>query len=407
VVEAVRKIPTDVQVPRASLFNKLPIIFIVLGLGALILWGTSYSQNPSRAMFSYLYAFIVALSLGLGALIFVLIQHVTRAGWSVAVRRIPEAIISLMPVFIILFIPIALSTHDIFPWTHTDHIDEMLARKLPYLNEPFFLMRSFAYLLVWAVMGVWFYRVSVMQDQGGRFELTRTMQAVSAPGIILFGLTLTFASFDWIMSLQPHWYSTIFGVCFFAGCFLFALATITLLSMCLQKAGVLRSVITPEHYHDLGKLMFGFIIFWAYVNFSQFMLYWYANIPEEIEFYIQRMHNGWAFLSWAMPVIHFLIPFLALMSRFLKRIKLVLAINSLWIIAVHLINLYWLILPAYHDPHEAGHGPAPFNIELVDILALVGIFGLFLGSFLFVLCRHSVVPVGDPRLKESLAFENF
>ena len=403
---AVTRMPSDVQVSRSSLFNTLPLVLIILSLGLLVFWGLQYTQNPSRAMFGYLYGFIVTLSLGLGSLVFVLIQHLTRAGWSVAIRRIPEAVIALMPLFIIFFVPIALSTHDIYPWTHADHIDEMLAKKLPYLNLNFFLMRSFAYLLIWAVMGIWFYRLSVSQDHGGRFELTRVMQAVSAPGVIIFGLSLTFASFDWIMSLQPHWYSTIFGVCFFAGCLLFALAFMTLIAMCLQAGGLLLDVITPEHYHDLGKLMFGFTIFWAYVNFSQFLLYWYGNIPEEIEFYVHRMHNGWEYLSWAMPIIHFFIPFLALMSRFLKRIKIILALNALWLIGAHLVNLYWLIIPAYVDPaiHD---GPAPLHVALVDFLGLFGIFGFFFGAFLFVLSRRKVLAIGDPRLRESLAFENF
>lgn len=405
-MEAVRQLPIDVTIPRASLFNRLPLVLIILSLGVLVFWGIQYTHNPSRAMYGYLFGFIFTLSLGLGALVFVLIQHVTRAGWSVAVRRISEDVIALMPLFILLFIPIALSTHEIFPWTHADHIDEMLRRKLPYLNEKFFLMRSFGYLLVWAVMGVWFYRVSLAQDFGGRFELTRIMQAVSAPGVIIYGLSLTFASFDWIMSLQPHWYSTIFGVCFFAGCFLFALAFITLIAMCLQNAGLLKNVITSEHYHDLGKLMFAFTIFWAYVNFSQFMLYWYASIPEEIEFFTHRMHNGWEIISWAIPITNFVLPFLLLMSRSLKRIRLGLALNSLYVIAAHLLNIYWLIIPAYSDP-AIHHGPAPLHVALVDILALFGIFGLFLGAFLFVLARHKVLAVGDPRLKESLAFENF
>lgn len=406
VVEAVTAWPTDVQVPRASLLNRLSLVFIILGLLALILWGTQYQANPARAMFGYLYGFIVTLSLGLGALVFVLIQMLTRAGWSVVLRRIPETLISLLPLFIIFFIPIAFSTHELFPWTHEDHIDEMLAKKVPYLNLEFFQIRSFGYLLIWAVMGTWFYRMSRAQDVGGRFDLTRTMQAVSAPGVIIYGLSLTFAAFDWLMSLQPHWYSTIFGVYFFAGCHLFGLAFLTLMAMSLQNAGVLKQAISGEHYHDLGKLMFGFTVFWAYISFSQFMLYWYGNIPEEIEFYEHRMHNGWEILSWSMPIIHFVIPFLALMSRYLKRIKLILALNCLWIIAAHLTDLYWLIMPAYQDP-EVHHGPPPLKIELVDVLGLVGIFGIYLGAFLFVLCRHKVLPIGDPRLKESLAFENF
>lgn len=405
-METTVKLPGDIEIPKNSLINRLPVVLIALGILALIFWAVQYQQDPSRASFGYLYGFIVSLTLGLGCLGWVIIQHLTRAGWSVAVRRIPETLISMLPIFIILFIPIALNMHELFPWTHADHIDDMIEKKLPYLNEPFFIVRAFTYLLLWAGMGTWYYRVSLRQDQGHKFELTRTMQAVAAPAIIIFGLTLTFASFDWVMSLQPHWYSTIFGVYFFAGSHLFALAFITLMAMALQNAGVLKRTITDEHYHDLGKLMFGFTIFWAYIAFSQFMLYWYGNIPEEIEFYIHRMHHGWEYISYAMPIVHFFVPFLALMSRFLKRVKLMLAINALWIIGVHLLDLYWLIIPAYNDP-SVHDGPPYLQFSLVDLLSLGGIFALFLGSFLMVLGRRSVLAVGDPRLGESLAFENF
>jgi hypothetical protein len=404
-VETTIALPTDVELPKGSLLSRLPLVLIGLGVALLIFWLTQYQIEHGRSLFAFLYAFTVTLSLALGCLAFVIIQHLTRAGWSVVLRRIPETAIALLPLFIIFFIPIALSLHDIFPWTHRDHIDEILAKKLPYLNQEFFLMRSFAYLLIWAVMGVWYYRVSLFQDQGQKFSLTRTMQAVSAPGIIIFALSLTFASFDWLMSLQPHWYSTIFGVYFFAGCILFALAFITLIAMALQASGLLRRVITSEHYHDLGKLMFGFTVFWAYISFSQFMLYWYGAIPEEVEFYAHRLHHGWEYLSYAMPIIHFFIPFLVLMSRFLKRIKLMLALNACWIIFVHLIDLYWLIIPAYHDPSVL-EGPPFLKLALVDVLALFGLFSIFLGLFFFILSRRKVLALGDPRLSESLAFEN-
>lgn len=399
-------LPSGIEIPKSSLLYKLPLVFILGGLACLLYWSILYKQDPSRSMYSYLYSFIVVVSLGLGALAFVLIQHLTRAGWSVVVRRLPETIISLLPLLMILFVPIALLSHDIFPWTHADHIDAILEKKVGYLNEQFFLVRSCGYLLFWAVMGVWFYRVSVAQDLGQKFQLTKTMQAVSAPGIIVFGLTLTFASFDWVMSLSPHWYSTIFGVYFFAGSILFALSFITLMAMMLQKAGLLKGVITGEHYHDLGKLMFGFTVFWAYIAFSQFMLYWYGNVPEEIEFYAHRLHNGWEVISWALPVIHFFLPFFGLMSRALKRVKLILTVNCLWVIVVHLVDLYWLIMPNYSDA-SIGEGPAPFNISLSDVLALSGMLAIFFGCFLLVLGRQKILAVGDPRLNESFAFENF
>lgn len=395
-----------IELSNKSLLSRLPLLFVGLGLGAMIYWASLMQTEHARAMYGYLFGFIAVLSLALGCMVFILLQHITKAGWSVSIRRIAEVSISLMPLFIIFFIPIALSIHEIFPWTHAEHIDEILSKKLPYLNEKFFLARSFAYLLIWALIGVVFYRLSVAQDKGGGHEPTKTMQIISAPCIILFGLSLTFASFDWIMSLQPHWYSTIFGVYFFAGCLLFGLAFMTLISMLLQKNGYLKTSITKEHYHDLGKLMFGFTVFWAYIAFSQFMLYWYGNIPEEIEFYTHRLHHGWEIISWAMPVSHFFIPFLALMSRFLKRKKLVLAINCIWVILVHLVDLYWLIIPAYSDP-KIGSGPEHLHLSLFDVLPLLGLGFIFLGAFFFVLGRKKILAVGDPRLPESLAFENF
>lgn len=398
--------PSDVEIAKSSILYKLPLAFFGVGVGALVYWTLLSKADHGRAMFAYLFAFSVVLSLGLGSLAFVLIQHLTRAGWSVVIRRLPEAVISLMPLFIIFFIPIAIFSHDIFPWLHVEHLDEVLEKKVSYLNEAFFLMRSFGYLLVWAVMGVWFYRLSVMQDNFQKFDLTKGMQAASAPCVIIFGLSLTFASFDWFMSLQPHWYSTIFGVYYFAGALLFALAFITLMTLILQKAGLLKTAVTKEHYHDLGKLMFGFTIFWAYISFSQFMLYWYGNIPEEIEFYAHRLHHGWETISWSLAIIHFFIPFFCLMSRVLKRVKLALTLNCLWIIFVHLVDLYWLILPAYPDP-SVEHGPPHFHVDILDVLAMGGMFAVFFGAFLFILSRQKVLAVGDPRLKESLAFENF
>lgn len=396
----------SIEIPKSSLLYKLPLVFMLVGILCLVYWTTLYKADPGRSMYSYLFGFTTTLSLGLGAIAFVLLQHVTRAGWSVVLRRIPETLIALMPLFIILFVPIAILSHDIFPWTHADHIDAILEKKIGFLNEPFFLIRSFAYLLSWSIIGVWFYRVSLAQDEGGKFQLTKNMQAFSAPAIIIFGLTLTFASVDWLMSLQPHWYSTIFGVYFFAGCLLFALAFTTLMAMILQRAGFLRGVITGDHYHDLGKLMFGFTIFWAYISFSQFMLYWYGNVPEEIEFYAHRLHHGWDVISWGLPISNFFIPFFGLMSRALKRVKFVLTINCLWVIAVHLVDLYWLIIPAYNDP-AVKDGPPHLHVSLADILATVGMLSLFMGAFLFVLSRRKIVAAGDPRLPESLAFENF
>lgn len=405
-VETVVNIPSDVQVNKGSLLGKAQILFFLLGVGFLIAWATLFSAEPQRALFGYLFSFSAVLSLALGSLGFVIIQHLTRAGWSVGVRRIPETVIATFPLFILFFLPMVFGMHDIFPWTHEDHIDDILRKKLPYLNEKFFLIRSFIYLGLWVLMGIFYYRASVKQDNKPNESYSRAMVYFSAPSIILFALSLTFASFDWIMSLQPHWYSTIFGIYFFAGCFLFAIAFMTLMVLFLQRLGFLKTTITDEHYHDLGKFLFGFTIFWAYIAFSQFMLYWYGAIPEEIEFYTHRMHNGWDTLSWAIPVINFFLPFLCLMSRFLKRVKLVLAINCLWVIFAHLVDLYWLIIPTFNDA-TVEHGPTALSIKSEDVFSLLGLFFIFMAYFMFLLCKNKLTPVNDPRFIESVKFENF
>lgn len=397
----------DIHIPKTSFLHKLPLIFFFLGAICLAYFLSMFNANHIRAMYSYLFAFISVLSLCLGALIFVLIQHITKAGWSVVIRRIPEVLISILPIFIILFLPIAIYLHDIFPWTHKEHLDAILQKKVGFLNEHFFLIRSFAYLFIWGLIGVWYYRLSVAQDGGKNARYSSIMNSLSAPLIIIFALSVTFASFDWVMSLNPHWYSTIFGIYFFAGCLLFALSFITLTIMILQTQGLLKNIVTYEHYHDLGKLMFGFTVFWSYIAFSQFMLYWYGNIPEEIEFYIHRLKNGWEIVSWAMPLTHFLIPFLLLMSRFLKRVKPILAFNCLWVIVVHLVDLYWLIIPSYADPKSHSHGPEHLAVSTSDITAFFGLFFITLAFFMFVLNRQKITPVNDPRFHESLAFENF
>ena len=397
----------DIHIPKTSFIYKLSFIFLVLGLACLTSFISMFAENHIRSMYAYLFAFISVLSLCLGALIFVLIQHITKAGWSVTIRRIPETLIALLPIFIILFLPIAIYLHDIFPWTHKDHLDEILLKKVGFLNEHFFLIRSFAYLFIWGLIGVWYYRLSVAQDKGNYPRYSAIMGSLSAPLIIIFALSTTFASFDWVMSLNPHWYSTIFGIYFFAGCLLFALSFMTLTLMFLQSQGFLTNVVTYEHYHDLGKLMFGFTVFWSYIAFSQFMLYWYGNIPEEIEFYIHRLKNGWEVISWAMPITHFVIPFLLLMSRFLKRVKPVLAFNCLWIIVVHLVDLYWLIIPSYVDPNAHSHAPEHLAVSMLDITAFFGLFFIMLAFFIFVLGRQKITPINDPRFHESLAFENF
>jgi glucan phosphoethanolaminetransferase (alkaline phosphatase superfamily) len=260
------------------------------------------------------------------------------------------------------------------------------------------VIRNVAYFGVWSAMALWFGRQSQLQDQTGDHELTRRMRRASLPGLIVFALTVTFFAFDWLMSLQPEWYSTIFGVYFFAGSAMAFFAFLSLAIIAARRAGLLAEVVSTEHQHDVGKLLLTFVVFWAYMAFSQFLLIWYANLPEETSFFAQRYTGAWLTVGVVLVFGHFLVPFFLLLSRAVKRNATALAAVSVWLLAMHLLDLYWLVMP---NLHPAGMAPSLF-----DAAALIGCCGLFLAAFGGALKRQALIPLRDPRLPESLTFEN-
>jgi hypothetical protein len=362
---------------------------VVLGLG-----------DPSRFYHSYLVAFAFTLSLALGGLFFVLLQFLTRAGWSVVVRRLSEHVMGTLGLFVLFFIPIALGVHDLYHWSHSDAVatDALLAHKEAYLNPGGFYVRAAIFLLSWTFLGWWFRRQSMGQDASGEVAITGRLQTLSAPAMIWFGVSMTLATVDWIMSLDPHWYSTIFGVYYFAGCLVAIFAVMALLAAAMQRAGLLDGAVTTEHFHDLGKLLFAFTVFWAYIAFSQYFLIWYGNIPEETVFYLHRSEGGWLTVTGVLAWGHFGLPFLFLMSRNVKRRTGLLVAGSIWMLLMHWVDLYWLVMPTHHE-----HGPHP---SLLDLTTLLGIGGLFLAVLGWQMRRRALIPVRDPRLADSLLFEN-
>ena len=263
--------------------------------------------------FSYLIAWTFCLSLALGCLFVVLIKHLTRAHWVVVVRRWPEAVAASFPLLAILFIPILIGLFDGHgPYHHwnvegiddptSDYYDEIVAGKIAYLNRPFFIVRVVLYLLVWTFVAGRLWRLSLLQDLTKDPAISARQRHLSAWGLPAVGLTTAFASFDLLMSLDPHWFSTIFGVYFFAGAFMSAFALTAVCMTLFQRAGMLRGTVTAEHYHDLGKLMFGFVVFWAYIAFSQYMLIWYGGIPEETIWFQHRLEHGWREFSGVLLI---------------------------------------------------------------------------------------------------------
>lgn len=442
---------------------------IAAGVGVLGLAGAGagFAADGQRFAFSYLFAFVVFLTIAIGATFFVLLQHLTNAGWSVTVRRTAEFFMSALPIFALLFLPIAANVDHLFPWWNADHgahhapaaagghgdahapapaeghgetahpapsqghgehgqrvaghrlsdeeiehqlHGEVMASKGWFLSKGFFAGRAVFYFLFWTLLAMRLFRNSTTQDTTKDLKLTASSQAMAPVATFGLALTTTFAAFDWIMSLLPNWYSTIFGVQIFSSAMVAILSVLVLMAYAMRASGVSGKAITTEHFHDLGKLLFGFNVFWAYISFSQFFLIWYASIPEETVFFHLRWSNGpWKSISLAILFLHFVVPFALLLSRNTKRYagQKVLALSAGILLAMHAVEMYWLVFPNYAaakgiGPHLAG-ALAP---HWMDLACLLGVGGVYLAAVFFRMSQHPVVPVGDPRFTRSKRFEN-
>jgi len=351
--------------------------------------------EPSRFFGSYLVALLFVLSIALGALFWVMLHHLTGAIWSVVIRRVMEQFCRTIPWLGLLFLPIVFGMSHLYSWTDAGHLaDPVLRAKQPYLNVPFFLIRATGYFAVWSWLALRMSNWSLRQDLDGNVEWTVRMRNLSGVGVLLLAVTSTFAAFDWIMSLDPHWYSTIFGIYFWSGSIIGSLAAIVALVMILRSVGLLVGVVTQEHLHDLGKLLFGFAIFWAYIAFSQYFLIWYANIPEETIWYIRRLKGNWSYVGVALSVGHFVIPFIILLSRSAKRNPSILGSAAVVVLCFHYLDLYWQIMPELQP-----HGP---DLHWIDASTLVGIVASCGLVILHGARRDALIPIRDPQLHASL-----
>ena len=392
--------PDEVTIPPGHSWNRLPAIGAAIALLGIVGCAILGSANPRQFFFSWLVSFLFFLTLTLGALFFVLIQYAAQGGWGIVMRRIGETIFAMLPVMAVLFIPLLFGLHDVYSWSvpgAAEH-DALLRWKAPYLNEPFFLIRAAIYFASWSFIAVCYYRGSRGQDASGDPLVSARLRRFAGPAIIVMALTQSFAAIDWIMSLTPHWYSTIFGVYFFGGSLLGYIALLSVVVVAMRRAGLLETVISAEHMQDVGKLMFGFTAFWAYIGFSQFFLMWYANLPEETIWYKARMEGSWLAVSLFLMVGHFVAPFFYLMGRAIKRRGTTLAIGGLWLLVMHFVDLYWQVMPTLH--------PEGIRPSLLDVAALLAVGGCFVAAASWLMRRQALVPMRDPRLAESLVFEN-
>ncbi len=396
-------VPTDMGTAGASrrlgdLASRIMRLGYLLGMAGFLATAIVVLITKCDFFRAYLVNFCFFLSLALGGLFFVIVHHLTRAGWSTGLRRIAEALGGNVLMLAVFSVPILFGMDSLYHWTHPGD-DELLLDKAPYLNIPFFIIRLVVYFTAWILISQFFFRNSVAQDARGDIHLTHRMQKFSPLCMILFGVTLTFAAFDLIMSLDPHWYSTIFGVYYFAGSTGAFFAVIIGALVFLQGRGLLTEAITDEHYHDLGKFMFAFIVFWAYIAYSQYMLIWYGNIPEETLWYQHRTQGPWETVSLFLLFGHFVGPFLFIMSRKMKRRRGTLLSAAIWMIFMHWVDLFWLVKP--------GEGVLDLSFTLTDITCFLGLGGIFAAETARRLRRCSLIPERDPRLGESLAFENY
>jgi hypothetical protein len=390
----------EALLPERHPWRRLPgvgLALAALGLGLAFVAGPAH---PERFYAAWLVAFVYFLTLALGCLYFVLIHTAMQGGWGVVVRRVAEDAAATLPLFAVLFLPVVWGAQHLYPWSvpGAAEADALLRWKQPYLNLPFFEARAALYFVVWSATALWFLRLSRRQDGAPDNTLAARLRRWSGPALIPLGLTHTFAAFDWMMSLDPHWYSTIFGVYSFSGALVAGFAFLGLVTVAMRRAGLLPGVFGAEHFHDLGKLLFAFTVFWAYIGFSQFFLIWYGNLPEETIWFRHRLEGAWEPASVLLALGHFVVPFFFLLPRAIKRNPASLAAASTWMLAMHLLDVYWVVIPSVH-----GVSARP---GLVDLGCLLAVGGAFLGVFGWVLRRQALVPVGDPRLAESLAFEN-
>ncbi len=373
-------------------------IVAAIGLAASVI---ALFVNQAHFFHAWLVGSMFWLTLAAGGLFFVMMHHLVGATWSVVLRRIAEAVMAVLPYMFIPLVVIIFGVHDLYHWNHADIVaaDEALQGKTAYLNLPFFIIRIIIYFVVWTILIRMLNKTSLRQDDGHTEQLNSRYRRISAPGMILFAFTLTFAAFDWMMSLDAHWYSTIFGAYIFAGGVAALLAFLPLVSMLLRRQGVMADMITVDRYHDMGKLLFAFVVFWAYMAFSQYFLIWYGNIPEETEWFLRRWTGSWKTISLILVFGNFVIPFFILITRGAKRRLAILGVFAVWLLFMHWVDLYWVVMPSLY--------PDGAHLSWIDLAPITLIGGAFVARFWRVFSLHPTVTKGDPKLELSKRMVNY
>jgi hypothetical protein len=364
---------------------------LAVGVVALVLCLAGVFFNRQQFFHAYLMAYVFWLGVPLGCLAILMLHHLVGGTWGFVIQRCLESAVRTFPVMALLFLPLLFGLPDLFPWARPETVaaDPVLQQKALYLNIPAFIGRAIFYFAVWIIVGFFLTKWSRQQDQSDDPALMQRLQTLSGPGLVLYGLTVTFSAIDWLMSLEPRWYSTIFGMIFMVSHGLLALTFVITVAYVLSRREPLGQVIAPWVFHDLGNLLLAFVMLWAYMSFSQFLIIWVENLQHEIPWYLHRMNGAWGGIAIALIGLQFALPFVLLLSRAVKRKAATLCAVALGIALMHQIEIFWFVAPSFH--------PEGFTIHWTTLLAPIGIGGIWLAAFLTSLKGRPLLPLRDPR----------
>jgi hypothetical protein len=378
---------------RVPNFDRAIRACVSVGLLAFLISFMNFLRNPEQFYRSYLLAFVFWIGFPLGSMAILMLHHLTGGDWGLPIRRPLEAATRTFPLMLILFVPLIFGLKTLFPWAQPGGLgdDPVLKFKRIYLSLNFFMSRAVIYFLIWFALSYLLNKWSAEQDRTGDPAIAKRLEGMSGPGLIFYGLTVTFATIDWVMSLQPHWFSTIFGMIFMMVGVLGAMSLVILVARILSNYEPMASAVTPAQFNDLGNLLLAFVMLWAYLSFSQFLIIWSGNLPAEISWYVVRASGGWAKLAVFLIVFHFAIPFLVLLQRGVKRQMGALAIVAGSLIFISFVDVFWLIVPAFEKNSPRVHP--------LDITLPIAIGELWVAAFVWQLKRRPLLPLHDPRFE--------
>ena len=385
---------TETFQPPASVsgLQRFGTIAAVVGL---LLAGVGFAMGGLERFYqAYLVAYTFWLGVSMGSLALLMVQHLSGGAWGVVIRRPLEAAVSTLPVMALLFLPIVPGMHAIYHWTHADALsDPVIAAKAAYLNTPFFLARALFYFIIWVGIGQLLLKWSKEQDETGDPAYAGKLTTLSAAGLLIYALTITFAITDWLMSVNPHWFSTMWGPLFMVGQALGALAVTINVLVLLSGTEPMNRALNASHFHDLGKLLFAFLMMWAYLSFSQFLIVYSANLQEEVPHYLTRIQNGYQYVTIALIVLHFIVPYVILLSRDVKRDTTRLRVVAAWLIVMRFVDHYWQVAPEFHDS---------LSVSVIDVALPIAIGGIFLTLYAMRLKSQPLLPLHDAGLEKAL-----